>query len=361
MIMRRSRWAGVVLAVVTAVSCSASSSENDTASPPTTDAEREPTKRVVRIPAEGLELEGDLRVPGGVGPFPAVVLIAGSGPLDRDETLSGQLNMQFGFELPVFAKLGDAFRDAGFVVLTYDKRSCGTFNDCAENDYPVPSSDQTIETYIADAAAALEWLADQPEVDPARIVPVGHSEGGSFVPVLLDRDPSLAAGVIIAGAFDRIDVVLADQAARARAQLVELELPADQIEVAMQPLDNLAAEAAAIAAGTFTGTPTGGVGVEYWQSWLALGDQTPEVTSRVSQPVLVISGDRDWNVPTHQTEAFGAALTNSDVQVKVMPCVTHALNCVATDDLRAISSSDIGRDLDADFVEAIVAFLVAHV
>ena len=106
---------------------------------------------------------------------------------------------------------------------------------------------------------------------------------------------------------------------------------------------------------------TGGVGVEYWTSWLALGDQMPTIAAGVAQPVLVISGDRDWNVPPAQTEAFGAALTNADVEIAVVPCVTHALNCLATADLRAITPADIGRTLDPHLVEAIVAFLLARV
>src|SRR6185503_17394516 len=70
----------------------------------------------VRIPARGLDLEGTLAVPRGRGPWPAVVLVQGSGPLGRDEILPGQLGIMFGFEVPVFRELGRALARAGFVV-----------------------------------------------------------------------------------------------------------------------------------------------------------------------------------------------------------------------------------------------------
>ncbi len=141
------------------------------------------------------------------------MLIHGSGPISRHAPLTGQLALQFGFVIPVFDELATALGEAGWVVLTYDKRSCGTFNGCAENAYPLPDDSLTTDTFADDASAAVEFLRTREEVNPDAVTVAGHSQGSTFVPFLLRDDPSLGAGIMLAAPFDSIDTVLGDQAA----------------------------------------------------------------------------------------------------------------------------------------------------
>jgi dienelactone hydrolase len=164
-----------------------------------------------------LELRGTLVVPGGEGRHPAVVLVHGSGPIDRDSAMTGQLGMGFGCSISVFTELAEALSDAGYVVLRYDKRSCGPFNRCADNGYPEPSPDLTVNAFVDDAAAAIEWLAAREEVDPQRIYLVGHSQGGSFAPRLLTDVATLRGAVLLAAPHRPIDQVMATQLASCRA------------------------------------------------------------------------------------------------------------------------------------------------
>lgn len=124
----------------------------------------------------GVTLAGRLRMPAtrGRGPFPAVLLLSGSGP-----------SLRGGFKLLEERMLSD-----GIAVLTYDKRgngqSTGQFVDTLAN----------MET---DAAAAVRFLRSRPDIDGARIAIAGHSQGGAVGPAVAARDPTIAAVVMFAG------------------------------------------------------------------------------------------------------------------------------------------------------------------
>lgn len=115
--------------------------------------------------ADGVTLAGTLTFPEGDGPFPAVVLVSGSGPQDRDEALMGHRP---------FAVLADGLTRAGVAVLRYDDRgvasSTGDFGAATSRDF------------ATDAAAVAAWLAARPEVSAVGIA--GHSEGGVVGPMV---------------------------------------------------------------------------------------------------------------------------------------------------------------------------------
>ena len=109
----------------------------------------------------GFDLAGTLTLPAGQGPFPAVVLVSGSGPQDRNETLLGH---------QPFLVLADYLTRRGFAVLRYDDRgvgqSQGTFKDATTTDF------------ATDALAALAYLRTRPDIRLHQVALVGHSEGG---------------------------------------------------------------------------------------------------------------------------------------------------------------------------------------
>lgn len=113
------------------------------------------------VPDGKAVLAGTLTIPQGAGPFPAAVLVGGSGPDDRDETTA---------EHKPFLVLADSLTRKGIAVLRYDKRgiskSTGNF------------SEATISDFARDVQAAFGYLAVRKEIDPKRIGLVGHSEGG---------------------------------------------------------------------------------------------------------------------------------------------------------------------------------------
>lgn len=131
---------------------------------------------------DGVDLAGTLTLPQGAGPWPAVVLVSGSGQQDRDETL---------FYHKPFLVLADALSRAGIAVLRYDDRGVGGSGGDPTN--------ATSVDFARDAEAAIDWLKQRPDIDPARIGVVGHSEGGLIAALLAARRTDLAGIVMLAG------------------------------------------------------------------------------------------------------------------------------------------------------------------
>ncbi|WP_458744780.1 alpha/beta hydrolase family protein [Candidatus Nitrosocosmicus sp. T] len=128
-----------------------------------------------------LSTMGELVVPtGGKGPFPAVLLIPGSGIADRNEYLPPEVSRVDGGSKP-FWQIAEYLAERGFVVLKYDKRGVG------ENATVINASllgNATVHTLQRDAESALKVLLQQPEVDKTNITVLGHSEGAVVAPRL---------------------------------------------------------------------------------------------------------------------------------------------------------------------------------
>lgn len=92
----------------------------------------------------------------------------------------------------------------------------------------------------------------------------------------------------------------------------------------------------------------------------AIGDEAPDIAKALEGPLLAIGGDYDWNVPPGEVVGWGATFgeaPNPAHQTTVVPCVTHALNCVSQPDFRRVTPEDIGDTIHAPLVERIEIFL----
>lgn len=140
------------------------------------------------------DLPGTLTLPKGNGPFAAVVLVHGSGPHDRDETVGGA---------KPFKDLAQGLASRGIAVLRYLKRT---------KQYPVleAAPTMTAET-VEDAVRAVALLRRQAEVDPKRIYVLGHSQGGYMMPRILERDARLAGGIVMAGNVRPLEELVVEQ------------------------------------------------------------------------------------------------------------------------------------------------------
>lgn len=145
--------------------------------------------------AAGIRLAGTLTLPKGAGPHPAVVLISGSGPQDRDEGTVGHRP---------FLVLADHLTRRGIAVLRYDDRGIGR----SEGAFPTA----THEDFVEDALAAVTWLAAREEIDLKRVGLVGHSEGGIVAPLAAVKSPKgIAFIVLLAGPGVPMDELLMRQ------------------------------------------------------------------------------------------------------------------------------------------------------
>jgi alpha/beta superfamily hydrolase len=175
----------------------------------------------------GIFLAGTITRPAGPGPFPAVVLVSGSGPQDRDETMLGHRP---------FAVLADAFTRNGIAALRFDDREVGESRGTFAGSLP--------RDFASDAAAAVRFLAEQARIDPGAVGIVGHSEGGMIAPLVEVEYGGVAFLVLLAGpGVPGADVLVAQN----RDLLAAEGLPASTIEARLdwlEPVIRLAATAA---------------------------------------------------------------------------------------------------------------------
>jgi len=131
---------------------------------------------------ENFDLAGTLTLPEGNGPFAAVVMITGSGPEDRNETV---------FNHKPFLVIADYLTRNGIAVLRYDDRGCGK----SKGNY----ANATSLSFADDAAAAVTYLLGRPEINPEKIGLAGHSEGGLIAPIVASKNKNIAFIVSLAG------------------------------------------------------------------------------------------------------------------------------------------------------------------
>ncbi len=236
---------------------------------PTSDAY---VDRDVTVGSGGWALPGTLSMPKGDGPFPSLVLVHGSGPHDRDETI--------GPNRP-FRDLADGLAARGIAVLRYEKRSKAHGEKLAALD-ALTLDAETVE----DAVHAVKLLRATEGIDPARVYVLGHSLGGLAAPRIARAAPEIAGLVIFAGTSRALPQVIAEQLdylasleqGAARDRILELKKEASRIE-------SITAETK----GLVFGAPA--------SYWLDLAAYDPVETARtLPQRILVLQGERDYQV-----------------------------------------------------------------
>ena len=250
----------------------------------------------VRIPTpSGHVLAGTLTIPQGArGRLPVVITISGSGPQDRDESLP----IVPGFR--PFRQIADTLGRRGVAVLRLDDRGTGE----STGDFAKSSS----ADFADDVRAAIAWLRARPDVNPARIALLGHSEGAMIAPMVAATDPRLAGIVLMAGPSKRGREVLDHQ--------IRYGIEHDS-SIAPAKRDSAFA-ASRIAADTTAAPPP-------WMKFFLAYEPLPTIR-KVKVPVLVLQGATDQQVTADQAEAIGAALRqagNRDVTVRVLPNRNH--------------------------------------
>jgi pimeloyl-ACP methyl ester carboxylesterase len=274
--------------------------------------------------AAGVTLSGSLTIPEGSGPYPAMILVTGSGPQDRDETLFGH---------KPFAVIADylARRDVG--VLRYDDRgtakSTGRFLGATTADFAL------------DAEGALNYLLKRPEFTKVGIG--GHSEGAVIAPMVAARRRDVAFVVMLAGmGVSGEELIYAQAAATRHAR----GIPKEEIERNRRALEILfplarrgASEAEMLRSvrAKLGANPDAErdakILADPWHRAFAAYDPTP-MLAKVRCPVLVMNGDLDLQVLADQNvPAITAALRkggNQRITVRRFPNLNHLFQTATT-------------------------------
>ena len=308
-------------------------------------------------PKADIDLAATITIPSGKGPFPAVLLMAGSGPHDRDETVFGH---------KPFLVLADYLTRNGIVVLRADKRGVGK----SGGNY----SQAVISDFASDAEAGIAYLKTRPEVDVRHIGLLGHSEGGVEAPMVAVNNPDVSFVVMMAGMGVPTDQLLPEQArliAQASGQ------KADEIEKALaiqrqilaaveKDKDDatLAKDVRAIMAGT---VPEAQMDLQIrtvsspWFRSLLTYDPAP-MLARLTCPVLVLNGEKDLQVPPEQNlPPIRKALEtggNKNFEIVEYPGLNHLFQPAKTG---AISEyAEIEQTMSPAVLEKISSWILKH-
>jgi len=261
--------------------------------------------RPIVVGADGWPLAGSVTLPEGPGPFPAVVLVHGSGPHDLDETI--------GPNKP-FKDLAHGLAARGVAAVRYEKRTRAHSEKLAAN-MRFTVDDET----IADAASAVRALKGVKEIAADRIFVVGHSLGGMLAPRIAEAAPEVKGLVVLAGNTRPLEEAIVAQLDYL-SSLPGSTLPKEQVEA----MKKEAARVAALdekSAGSTTeivfGTPT--------SYWIDLKKYAPAtVAARLQKPMLFLQGGRDYQVTDVDLEGWQSALKGRrDVMFRTYPSLNH--------------------------------------
>lgn len=274
-------------------------------------AARNPTDADVTLPANGFTIAGTLTAPPVMGrlKLPTIVLVGGAGPTDRDGVVAG---------IPILSQLAGSLAQQGFLVMRYDRRGVGQSGGRTEA--------ATQRDFSEDLIAVVKWLTRRDDVDDRRLAVVGYDEGGAIALQAAAREKKIASLVLIATAgTSGTELVLEQQ----RSELDRLKLSeaerAEKIELQKR-----------IQAAVIEGTGWDALPPEvrrqadtpWFRSQLMF--DPADVMPRVKQPLLIIHGERDAEIPPHHAGKLGdlARARKKDAgpaEVVQVPGVNHLL------------------------------------
>jgi len=275
-----------------------------------------------------IRLAATLTIPEGQGPFPAVLLITGSGPQDRDETIAGH---------QPFLVLSDYLTRKGIAVLRADDRGIGKSGGNFRS--------ATTADFATDAEAGVAFLKTRSEVNPKKIGLVGHSEGGTIAPMVAARNHDVAFIAMLAGTGVPGDdiiveqlrlIAMADGATREQAdklaaqqrKVTTLVKSEPNLDVLTPKLRELLKDKPAVEINPLIAELTSA-----WYRFFLTFDPAGAL-AKVACPVLALNGEKDLQVPPGlNLPAIRKALEaghNPNYGVVEMPGLNHMFQTART-------------------------------
>ncbi len=302
------------------------------------------TESAVTVGSAPWTLPGTLTMPNGPGPFPAVVLVAGSGPADRNES--------FGPNKP-FQDLAWGLASAGIAVLRYEKRTYVYAKQMAA-DTTITVKQETMD----DAVAAVALLRRTPKVDPARVFLVGHSLGAYLAPRIAAEIPGQLAGIAM---LEAPSTPLPQLVVIQEEYLASLQggSPSPQVEQQLATLKRQAAlaESSSLSPSTPASELPLGTPASYWldlQSYRPLA-----VAASLTIPIFFSQGGRDYQVPPSELGPWEQALAgHANVTFRTYPAMDHLL--LDGSGTPSPAEYSVPGHVDAQLVANLSAWVTAH-
>ena len=272
------------------------------------------------------KLSGTLTIPNGKGPFPAVVMIQGSGPNDRDETV--------GANHP-FADIAEGLSSRGIIALRYDKRTYAYRN--------LDSQKTTVDAeVIDDGVAAVRLLQARQEVAHDRIFIIGHSLGAMLAPEIAKKAWPVAGIVMLTPSGRKLPQLIVEQTRflgqTSPGQLAEIDRQADELSAHKMP-----------AAQNFFGAPA-----SYYYD-LEARDEVA-IARSLDVPILILHGSRDYLAVDEDIRDWQTGLKgDAKVQIQTFPGLNHLL--IASAEKPTAAEYSAPGHVDAAVIGTIASFI----
>lgn len=253
-----------------------------------------------------VRLAGTLTLPKkGKAPYPAAIIITGSGGQDRDGAV-GLFNL--------YKLIAEQLSSAGVAALRLDDRGVG------KSVVPAGKTTASYLDLVSDSRAAFEYLHQRSEIDRKKIAFIGHSEGAQTALTIAAEDSRVAAIALLAGSSRPIDRVVLEQALYQIA-LQETIDPADRTKLHPVTLNILKLVEEAKSG------PASGPGADKYAWFREHAAIDPLALARRARcPVLILNGERDAQVLPYHALEFAQAFTesgNKSVRLRILPNLTH--------------------------------------
>ncbi len=266
------------------------------------------SEREVTVGEGEWKLPGTLTLPKGEGPFPAAVLVHGSGPQDRDETIGPN---------KTFRDLAWGLASRGIAVLRYEKRTRAHAEQLSKMVDKITIKEEVVD----DAVAAVTLLRKTEKIDPRKIFVIGHSLGALMAPRIAELEPALAGIVMMAGNQRALEDVLLEQVTYIFS--LEKELTAGQ----KKTLEDLKKQIARVRDPKLApDTPRKELPLRQPAAyWIALKAYDQSATAkRLKQPILVLQGERDYQVTMEDFAGWKKVLADKkNARLKSYPNLNH--------------------------------------
>jgi pimeloyl-ACP methyl ester carboxylesterase len=300
-----------------------------------------PIERIVTFPSGSLQLAGSLRLPDAGLPCPAVLLIAGSGQVDRDENAPKA-------HLNALHDIAVHLAEQGIASLRFDKRGIGA----SQGDY----WETGFFDHVTDAGAALAFLQVQPEIRSEKVFLLGHSEGALISTRLSATGAQVAGVILLAGPAQTGEQVLVWQSAQVlkgmqgfNKWLIDL-FHIDTRKAQQKQLDKLKRSTKNVVRIQLVAK----LNAKWFREFMAYNPA--EDLPRIQAPVLAITGTKDIQVDPADLQRM-AALVRSDFESHAVPDLTHLLRTELGEASLSTYKQQIARPVDSQVLQLVTEWL----